>query len=85
MKILKVVSTLLLLLLLNGCTTVTATKGDMSISRTAFGINLELSKIDIAQQDDGSFSFSLEGIKSDSAQAIESAVTGAVKGLAQAK
>ena len=85
MKILTVVSTLLLLSLLNGCTTVTATKGDMSISRTAFGVNLEVPRFTVNSKDDGSFAIGLEGVKSDSAQVIEAAFSGIMQGLAQGK
>lgn len=73
-----------LVLLATGCTTISAQKGDMNISRTAFGINLSVPKLRVTEKGDGSFTMQLEGATSDSAQAIEAAVTGVVAGMGKA-
>jgi len=68
----------------SACTTITAQKGDMSISRTAFGINLSVPKLRVTEKPDGSFTLQMEGATSDSAQAIEAAVMGVVAGMGKA-
>lgn len=67
-----------------GCTTITASKGDMSISRTAFGVNLGVPTFIVREAADGTFSLTMRGATSDSTQAIEVAIEGALKGAAMA-
>jgi hypothetical protein len=70
----KTMLVLLLALSLCACTTVTATKGDFAISRTAVGTNLAVSKLNIKSEADGSFTIIMQGALSDSAQMVEQAM-----------
>lgn len=70
-------------IMLAGCSTISASKGDFSLSRTAVGINLAVPKLSIKNNPDGSFSISMQGATADSAQAIEAALSGAMQGAAK--
>ena len=78
----------LLCSVLHGCTTITATRGDMTITRTSFGIALALPtfvvKEVVGEGCQRTFSLTMRGATSDGTQAIEAAVEGALKGAAMA-
>ena len=63
-----------LALSLCACTTVTASKGDFTISRTAVGTNLSVSKLTIKNDPDGAFQITMHGALSDAAQVVEQAM-----------
>jgi hypothetical protein len=75
---------LIVALALTGCTTITATRGDFTITRTAFGVNLVVPQITIKGLPDGTFSMTVRGIASESTDAIAAAVQGTVQGMAAA-
>ena len=74
--------TLCVAYVMTGCTTITATRGDFTITRTAFGVNLAVPVITIKGAPDGTFSMSVRGVASDSTDAIQAAVQGAIQGMA---
>lgn len=84
MKKLALLLILLTITACSGCTTITANKGDMSLSRTAFGVNLAVPSFSVRESADGSFTLTMRGATSDSTDAIQAAVEGALKGAALA-
>ncbi len=67
--------------LLAGCSTTTYKHGSTEISRTSFGVNLELGIVDIKDETGGAH---IEQAKSDQTAAIQAAVQGAIQALATA-
>jgi hypothetical protein len=74
---------LLLLTLLCSCSTFTATKGNLTVSRTSFGVNTGLPVLIIDNKSDTEWKLTVKGLAQNETDTIAVAVKAAIEGMAE--